>query len=88
MTGLTLLSLVYRAVDNPAPFDKAFNFRVTGDAQLSRLIQKVLGEIRTVRIVAQDTIALYRRMDMASLSVLLDFLFVTDHAKFITLSNK
>jgi hypothetical protein len=75
-------------VDNFAFCNKLFDFSVTGNTQLSRLIQNLIGQIRTVRIMALNTIVLQWWMDMAGLSVQPDLFFVTSYAKFTSLSNK
>ncbi len=88
MAILTLLSLVYRAVDNLAFCNKLFDFSVTGNTQISWLIQNLIGQIRTVRIMALNTIAAQRWMNMAGLSVQPDLFFVTIYAKFVPLGYK
>jgi len=88
VTGFALLAFVYRAVDNAALLYQVIDFLVTGDAQLSWLVQKLLGPIRTVRIMAKDAVAVHRRMKMAGLSVLLYLFFVTSHTKLISLGDE
>jgi len=84
----TLLILGYRAVDIIAFRNKLLNFLMTGIAQLSRLVQSMVRIIGTVGIVALETVTVQRRMNVVSLSVEPNSLFVTIHAKAVALSNK
>ena len=88
MTGFALLLLVYRAVDNAALLDVFFNFLMTGNTQLSRLGHNMVGQIRAVRIMAQNAIAVKGRMKVTILSVEVYFFFVTAYAKLIALGDK
>jgi hypothetical protein len=88
MTRFTFLSLVCRAMDNLALHNEPFNVHVTVNTQLSRLILKMVGQIRTVRIVALNTIAIQRRMKVTRLSVLLDFFFMARYTKLIPLGDE